>query len=229
MQIQRLILYTHALPAMKAFYGETLGLRMTMDRPRAFAVLVGGTEVEFHAHDVPCRYHLAINVPPDSIADALAWLSARTPILPRDADQIVDFPNWQARAVYFHDPAGNIVELIARDQFDFHPSGEFDRDYLASISEVGLVVRDMAASVTRVLQETEEREYWRGGEDFVAVGDVEGLLLFVPADRWDWLPTGEIARTAPVQLWATSENRRFMLVVDEGEVAMLQVVWDDWG
>lgn len=228
MQIQRLILYTHALPAMKAFYRDTLGLHLTMDRPRAFAVLIGGTELEFHAHDVTCRYHFALNVPPDSIEDALAWLSARTPILPRGTDQIVDFPNWKARAVYFHDPAGNIVELIARDQLDFHPSGEFDRYHLAGVSEIGLVVRDMAASVTRVRDEAEEPEYWRGGEDFVALGDVEGLLLWVPADRWDWLPTGEIARTAPVQLWAMSENRRYILMVDEGEVVELQVVRDDW-
>ncbi len=229
MQIQRLILYTHALPAMKAFYSETLGLHCTMDRPRAFAVLIGGTEVEFHAHDVTCRYHFAINVPPDSIEDALAWLGARVPILPRGADRIVEFPNWKARAVYFHDPAGNIVELIAREQLDYHPSGEFGRDHLASISEVGLVVRDMAASVSRVLLETEVKEYWRSGEDFVAAGDVEGLLLFVPADRWDWLPTGEIARTAPCQLWATDYNRRFMLMVDEGELVELQMVRDDWG
>lgn len=228
MYIQRLILYTNALPEMKAFYGQTLGLHLVMDRRHAFAVQIGGTMVEFHVNDDSCHYHFAINVPPGSIEAAHDWLAARTPILPRDADQIVDFPNWKARAVYFHDPAGNIVELIARDQLDFHPSGEFSKDHMAGVSEVGLPVRDMAWVVGRVQSETEEPVYWRGGPDFVALGDVEGLLLFVPSGQWDWLPTGEIARAAPCQLWATSDNRRFMLMVDAGELLELQMVRDDF-
>ena len=223
MHIQRLILYTSALPEMKAFYGQTLGLHLLMDRPRAFAVQIGGTMVEFHHSETAYHYHFALNVPPGSIEAAHDWLAARTPILPRDADRIVDFPNWKARAVYFHDPAGNIVELIARDQLDFHPSGEFSRDHLAGISEIGLPVRDMDEVVKRVVFETEELEYWRGGTDFVALGDVEGLLLFVPADRWDWLPTGEIARTAPCQFWALGV-RHFTMMVEEGEISFMQVV-----
>lgn len=223
MNIQRLILYTHALEAMKGFYAETLGLRLIMDRPLAFAVQIGGTMVEFHAWEQVCRYHFAINVPPGSIEAAHDWLAARTPILLRDGDRIVEFPNWKARAVYFHDPAGNIVELIARDEFDFHPQGEFDRDHLASISEIGLPAYDLEASLKRVLEETSEQVYWRSGADFVAVGDVEGLLLFVPADRWEWLPTGAIAQAAPCQFWVSSGSR-FMIAFDEGEIAQMQVV-----
>ena len=153
MNIQRLILYTHALEAMKGFYSETLGLRLIMDRPLAFAVQIGGTMVEFHAWEQVCRYHFAINVPPGSIEAAHDWLAARTPILLRDGDHIVEFPNWKARAVYFHDPAGNIVELIAREEFDFHLDGEFGRDHLASISEIGLPAYDLEGSLKRVLEE----------------------------------------------------------------------------
>lgn len=224
MHIQRLILYTHALEPMRKFYAETLGLHMIMDQKRSFSVLVGGTQLEFHALEVTCRYHFAFNVPPGQIESARQWLEARTPILPHGDQSIVEFPNWKARAVYFHDPAGNIVELIARDELHFFPQGEFGRDHFAGVSEIGLAVHDMDASTRRILEETGEPVYWRGGEDFLAAGDVHGLMLFVPADKWDWLPTGEIARTATCQFWASSETRSFMIVVDEGEVSHLQVV-----
>ena len=60
-------------------------------------------------------YHFALLVPGDRFDAALAWARERVELLPdRETGEVVfDFTNWDARAVYFHDPAGNIVELIA--------------------------------------------------------------------------------------------------------------------
>ena len=40
-------------------------------------------------------------------------------------DDIANFVNWHAKSVYFFDPAGNIVELIARFDLDNKTSETF--------------------------------------------------------------------------------------------------------
>ena len=39
--------------------------------------------------------------------------ACRAPSRPETGELVFDFTNWDARAFYFHDPAGSIVELIA--------------------------------------------------------------------------------------------------------------------
>ena len=51
-----------------------------------------------------------------------------------------DFDNWDARAVYFEDPAGNIVELIAHHGLEENDRmGRSRRSELVGFSELGLV------------------------------------------------------------------------------------------
>ena len=50
------------------------------------------------------------------------------------------FEAWRARAAYYFDPVGNLVELIARER----APGE---ELLLEVSEVGLPVADVGAAV----------------------------------------------------------------------------------
>ena len=59
-------------------------------------------------------HHFALLVPGDRFDAARAWLGERVEPLARDdGETVFPFDFWDARAAYFHDPAGNIVELIA--------------------------------------------------------------------------------------------------------------------
>ena len=53
---------------------------------------------------------------------------------------VFDFDFWDARAVYFHDPAGSIVELIAHHGLEENGrEGPFAAEELVGFSELGLV------------------------------------------------------------------------------------------
>jgi hypothetical protein len=89
----------------------------------------GETELEFEPGEGGPFYHFAFLAPPDRF-DVLAGSS-----------RVYDFDDWDARAFYFDDPAGNIVEIVAHDGID-----EF------GLSELGLVgeTRAMAAELEKV-------------------------------------------------------------------------------
>ena len=115
------------MSAMKAFYGKTLDLRIMDERPDRFSVEAGETRMTFvSSTDTvdgrPPFYHFAFNIPENKILKALEWQKARTPMLSipernRAAGyppEVVDYSHWNAHSVFFLDPAGNVVEYIAR-------------------------------------------------------------------------------------------------------------------
>ena len=86
------------------------------------ADFASATELRFEpGPDVCC--HWALNVPPQRFEEAVRHAAERVQLLEED----VPFPNWRARAAYFYDPAGNIVELIARERAP-------GRDHTSSVS-----------------------------------------------------------------------------------------------
>lgn len=115
------------LDAMKTFYGKTLDLGIAGERPGQFSVNAGDTRITFvHTADTTEGrapfYHFAFNIPENKIVKALEWQKARTPMLAipeanRAAGhppEVVDYRHWNAHSIFFLDPAGNVVEYIAR-------------------------------------------------------------------------------------------------------------------
>ncbi len=69
-------------------------------------------------------------------------MEGKTALLLEDGEDEADFSFWPAHACYFEDPAGNIVELIAR--YNENPKSEspFSVNSIINISEIGLIVKD---------------------------------------------------------------------------------------
>ena len=103
------------LPALSAFYGDRLGVELADTGESSLAVSVGETQLDFVAGDGQPFYHFALLAPGNRFAELLEWARERTELLPdrTSGDVVFDFTDWEAQACYFHDPAGNIVELIA--------------------------------------------------------------------------------------------------------------------
>jgi catechol 2,3-dioxygenase-like lactoylglutathione lyase family enzyme len=121
-------------------------------------------------------------------------LGGRPATLPRDdGETVFPFDFWDARAVYFHDPAGNIVELIAHaGMAERGAAGDFSAAELAGLSEVGIVVDDPAAAVATLEREL-GLELWSGDAAQLAfVGAKAHTLILAPPGR-GWLPTGRPA------------------------------------
>src|SRR5690349_4363822 len=103
------------LPELAAFYGSLLGSDPAAPDPTAVSARVGETTLELRKAAGSPFYHVAFLVPGDRFEAALAWAGEHVELLPdtETGEVVFDFTNWDAKAVYFHDPAGSIVELIA--------------------------------------------------------------------------------------------------------------------
>jgi catechol 2,3-dioxygenase-like lactoylglutathione lyase family enzyme len=180
------------LDAVAAFYARTLGFAAKRREARV-AVPVGPDALELLAtgDGTDPFHHFALLVPGDRFDAARAWLAERTELLARDdGGTVFAFDFWDARAVYFHDPAGNIVELIAHaGAAESGAAGEFSAAELAGLSEVGIVVDDPAAAVEALEREL-ALELWSGDARQLAfVGAKAHTLILAPPGR-GWLPTG---------------------------------------
>lgn len=178
---------------LRQFYGGELGLQLDGD-----AIVVGETRLRFRVEEDGAFYHFALLVPGDRFDAALAWAGERAELL---GDDVFDFDFWDARAVYFHDPAGSIVELIAHHGLEENGrAGGFAADELVGLSELG-IVGDPPELLNQL--ETVGLELWSGsveGESSLAfVGEKGRTVILAPPGR-GWLPTGRPAAPHPVEL-----------------------------
>jgi catechol-2,3-dioxygenase len=147
----------------------------------------GSTRLRFERGPAVCS-HFAVNVPPRRFEEAVAWARERVELLEED----VPFPAWRARSAYFYDPAGNIVELIARERA---PGDEL----LLEVSEVGMPVTDVGRAVEFLESELDLPHFSGDRRGFSAVGDDRGLFIVITVGR-PWLFTDRPAADAPLRV-----------------------------
>jgi len=160
------------LPELRAFY-ERLG--------------TGETKLEFTAGEGEPFYHFAFLAPENRFAELRASIPELLPDL-ETGEVVFDFENWDAKAFYFHDPAGNIVEVVT------HRGLPGD-----GLSELGLVgdPRALAAQL-----HTLGLELWDGTLEeegrLAFLGERGRTLILAPPGR-GWMPTGRPAERHPVE------------------------------
>jgi catechol-2,3-dioxygenase len=177
--------------AQARFYGGVLGLPLLEQTNTRVSLLAGETRLSFEAAPAGWHgaYHFAFNIPAQQLAAAKAWLAGRVPLVRGSAgEDEFDFRNWQARALYFYDPAGNIVELIARQAVGDAAGPAVGSASLLGVSELGLASTDVAETV-RLLAAALGVGVFRGSinENFAAVGGETGLFIVVREGR-PWFP-----------------------------------------
>jgi catechol-2,3-dioxygenase len=212
-QLRKLVLYNSDLPAQLHFYTQVLGLPLAHPaEPEQFTVQTGRSQLTFvqAREGENGRYHFAFNIPPNQFVEAKQWLTNHVPLIhdEQGADEF-HFRSWNAHALYFFDPAGNVVELIARHDLPDHATTPFGPHSLLSISEIGLATDDVAATA-ELARTTLGLAPYRSGvsQDFTAVGDEHGLLIIVQQGRV-WYPnTGVAAGLYPVTAIVGDENGR---------------------
>jgi hypothetical protein len=176
---------------LRHFYSGELGLPLDGD-----AIVVGETRLRFDLEEGGAFYHFALLAPGDRFGAALEWAQQRVDLL----GDVFEFENWDAEAVYFHDPAGSIVELIAHHGLEENGrSGPFAAEELLGFSELGIV--GDRKSLLRQL-ETDGLELWSGTVDepdrLAFVGEKGRTLILAPPGR-GWLPTDRPAEPHPVE------------------------------
>ena len=144
MEIKLLTLQTNKLEMMKEFYTQHLGFSICEENLNGFQIQVGTSILEFTNKKVAGEpyYHFAFNIPANQFQVAKEWLEEKTPLLLEDGEDEAYFSFWPAYACYFEDPAGNIVELIARSNVNPTSEAPFSVNNILNISEIGFIVKD---------------------------------------------------------------------------------------
>lgn len=183
MSFRALELGTADLKRARQFWTETMGLEVLSSGPDFITLAAGETRWTLtQTQAPPAIAHFAFNVPENLFDEAVAWLQERVPLLTGTdgSETLFDFTNWNAHAVYFTDPDGNIAELIARHTL---PTSRREHFEILGMSEIGLVTDDVPGTATSLGLPP----YRQGGPQFQPVGDEKGLLIIVERDRL-WYP-----------------------------------------
>jgi catechol-2,3-dioxygenase len=182
---------------MARFYGEAMGFGVDAS-PQALTVEAGGTRLHFEPAAEGQRpiYHVAWAIPENKLAPAKAWLAARTALLvhPDGRDEF-HFRTVNRHAVYFADPAGNVLELIARHNLDDGAAGPFTLADVLYVNHAGLVVDDLPGAVRDL--ETGLGLGLRADPtpDFAQLGDEHRHVVLVTRKRL-WLPEMKVPAAA---------------------------------
>ena len=181
------------LDALRAFYAGALGMRIVEDSDEVLALRAGWSMLRFErVEKAPPAAHFAFNIPPDSMDRAQAWLGARAELLREEGATRFEFASWDAEAIYAMDPAGNVIELIARRRLrDRLGGGAFDASCLLCVSEIGIVTEDPPRAARGLCDAFGLSIFSAADADFATVGDDEGLFIVVPPGR-AWKPTEDV-------------------------------------
>lgn len=208
-RLLKLKLQTAKLDELRRFYQRTLGLKLVTDSAGSFTLQTGPSMIEWQPAEPKTEpfYHFAFNIPENLFAQAKAWLSKRTPLLHDSVTgkDEVHFAAWDAHAVYFRDPAGNIGELIARHRLKNRQDVKFSEEHLLCVSEIGLVTPDSRSLSTELAKNL---NWAKTGSDLAFIGDELGYLIAAPTGR-AWLPDRiQKAMVAPVDVTVNEALRQ---------------------
>jgi catechol-2,3-dioxygenase len=196
MKILELELLTDNLETQHRFYANVLGLTVLEFTEALLMVQVGSSRLKFTQQTgFSGRYHFAFDVPENQLEQAKIWLESRaTLIADIDGARVFGGGDWNSDAVYFRDPHGNILELIARHDLSNASQTEFSSASLLNISEIGLSCDNVSDVVKWLAQNLNLEIYKSPSDTFAPVGDAHGLLILVQNAR-EWFPSTGVFAT----------------------------------
>ncbi|MBN8233880.1 glyoxalase [Halobacillus kuroshimensis] len=202
MLIEKVMLDTRPLKDMKHFYEEVLGFKERESEENQLTIEAGRSTITFQkVEEGNPFYHFAFDIPADQFQVAKEWVKARTPLLKEEDQDEVAFEHLQACAFYFQDPAGNIVECIARRTAPQSDGQPFSIESLQKVSEMSFVAVD-AGQGGEVLErlnliEREKRPIRPHLLNFMGEKEDESFLLLLEPGR-KWLFSDQMAEVYPV-------------------------------
>jgi hypothetical protein len=202
MFIKEVILLTNEIGSTKSFYHGVMEFPVVKESANMVLFRTGNSILHFQLTKLYLSpfYHIAFSIPNNKLQEAFDWVASRTSILPYSTDEIIaDFTGWNAKAFYFHDYQGNILEFITHYDLHTNEANRFSSASVEGITEAGVVVDDVAAACEKINKEYDIPYFYKGPfmKDFAVMGDSEGLLIVSKTAR-GWLPTQRPAEKFPV-------------------------------
>ncbi len=204
MKISQVHLITDDIAATKNFYHQKLQFPIKEEGEGFIGFSAGESDLYFSQSASPEKptYHFAFNIPDNKIDEALEWAAKKVEIVNVEGDsKIADFVNWNAKAFYFYDNNGNILEFIARFSLGKSSDSTFSVKSILSVSEIGIVTDDVNQTAVDILENFDIAHFKTPPpyEDFAALGDDEGLFILVTENRL-WYLTNLTAKKHPLKI-----------------------------
>ena len=217
MEIKRLTLQTNKIKEMKEFYVGTLGFPLITEDELRFCIRTGTDEIEFTSEHVEGDpyYHFAFNIFANKFEEAKAWVKERVPLNVSDGDDEVYFSNIDAHALYFYDPAGNIVEFISRHAISENGEEPFSIEGILNISEIGLTVDDAIDAGNKLMEiGIKERDNEPISSTYLNfMGDkTKGIFIILNQPGREWLFSTKRSVVFPLEI--TTSNGKIVVTSD---------------
>ena len=210
-------LYTNQLKQLRGFYGNVLEIPLEESTDEHFQISIGTSTLIFRLCEIQASYHFAINIPGNQFTLAKHWAKERI-ILNREAavDEIY-YTRFEADAFYFEDPAGNVIELIARRNVD--KWSDFSIESFLNLSEVSITtpfveeagdkLQEIGIPISGHVQiEPDELNF---------LGKKDTFILLVPPKR-RWYFSKRMSKTSPLEV--VLEDGKTILVNKEGKITI---------
>ncbi len=216
MYIDELRLYSNDLGAQFRFYSDVCQFPIIDKSDTHFTIQTGETKLTFLASSNALPYHFAFNIPSNKIGEAADWVKRKVGIVPDGQKEIIKFESWNAHAVYFYDPDGNLVEFIARHDLgqkenrSFNPSSS-----VYSISEIGVVSKEVMKIADQLKEQLLITDYHGCSERFCALGDEQGLFILINPTLKKWFPPMRDAFPASFVAIINVENNKYVVQYQE--------------
>jgi catechol-2,3-dioxygenase len=218
MKILELELLSDDILKTEVFYNEVLGLNTMSKEDSGISFNAGSTKLTFRPSiNVKPVYHFAFDVPNNKLFEAFDWIEKKTKIMyVIPPDKIADFYNWNAKSFYFYDNNGNILEFIARNDLDNATQKAFDGASILSVSEIGLVSRNVVVQCDELFDKYGLTSYSKQPKlnKFIVLGTVTGLFILVEENR-DWYPTDKKSKSFWTKIVFSNNGETQILEVPE--------------
>lgn len=210
MLIKTLKFYTSKLEELKHFYCTILAFPILKSEKHFFTFQCGGTEFTFAHSKEDSQYHYAIHIALQHFEQAYAYYQSKIDLLldPDTKLNIIEHNHWNARAIYFLDPAGNIGEFIAHKSYKASVGDHFEVESIIGINEIGIPTSDVG-NCFKIVSENYQLPKFSGNlKQFCAAGDPEGLFIFVSENEKKWFPTEDLAKAFPWEAQIQFEEKQ---------------------
>ena len=222
MNILEIEIQTDDLVETEIFYSDILGLQMASKGQDSISFLTGQSTLTFiESVKLNPKYHFAFNIPYNKLDEAIIWTSAKLDLI-KNADNaiVVNFESWNAKAIYFFDNNGNILEFIARFDLDNDSDKPFSISSIQSISEIGIVADEPIKLADKLVEENNLYFCAKGSESekFVTLGNDNGLFIIVETNR-KWFPTEQQAEKHYTKIKISTEGLTRVITMNEESVS----------
>ena len=225
MKILKLKLFTNTLALEKVFYAETLGFEIIAGTPNSFTLKIGWSELTFEKSEKEHIYHYCFLIPSNTLAQALAWMEKRVPIIDIDKGRKTqNFQSWNADSFYFHDASGTIAECIVRHDLNNNSISDFTLSDVLCINEIGMPTKDIE-KINKKLHENFKTDFWKGDpKQFGTNGSQEGLFL-LPNYTFKklWFPTSIEIKPEPFEIVIENNGRKYAMAYKNEELKTMTV------